>query len=152
MISERISFATFNFVVSYHHLRTKKRTTINKSKQTEGQWNFWSHSFLSNVTIIIITCQIPNSKFQTRIPVSGQKMFLFLFFNSSRCLKFNKSVPSLKNVNGNVKFCSWFYAANPSWLDINCFGQWRGLHLSGDTHKNPVLFLATIKLMLLWQW
>ncbi|CAH3157487.1 unnamed protein product, partial [Porites evermanni] len=35
VISERISFATFNFVVSYHHLRTKKRTTINKSKQTE---------------------------------------------------------------------------------------------------------------------
>ena len=26
------------------------------------------------------------------------------FFNSSRCPKFNKFVPSLKNVNGNVKF------------------------------------------------
>lgn len=79
MISERISFATFNFVVSYHHLRTRKRTTINKSKQTEGWWNFRSDSFLSNVTIIIIiTCQIPSSKFQTRKLVSSKKNVFLL--------------------------------------------------------------------------
>ena len=37
VISEKIAFANFNFVVSYHHLRTKKKPVKNNTKQTEGQ-------------------------------------------------------------------------------------------------------------------
>ena len=35
VMTDRITFADFNFVVSYHHLRMKKKTAKN-NKQTEG--------------------------------------------------------------------------------------------------------------------
>jgi len=35
VVSERIAFGNFNFVVSYHHLRTRKKSTRNNTKQTE---------------------------------------------------------------------------------------------------------------------
>ena len=38
MVSERISFGGFNFVVSYHHLRTRKKSTGKNNKQAEGQF------------------------------------------------------------------------------------------------------------------
>ena len=38
VVSERISFGSFNFVVSYHHLRTRRKSIRSSNKQAQGQF------------------------------------------------------------------------------------------------------------------
>ncbi|XP_074627593.1 rab3 GTPase-activating protein catalytic subunit-like isoform X2 [Acropora palmata] len=46
VISERISFGNANFIVSYHHLRTRKKSHGKKSKQTEDLEDCLPHAMM----------------------------------------------------------------------------------------------------------